>query len=181
MSRGRWIVSLAMVAVLVPAPSVALAVGGRIVENVGIRRLVPLKKTAGLDLHDSTNKVRLGWSSKRVTYKDYQGAGYTVYGYFFGTRSSATHKYPLEMYSKASSRHVFTFIVNSSAFVTSNGTHVGTTEVALKSRYGSRVKKYTAGAGYTYYSMHIHTGGKRQYTEFWCRSGKVHHIVIGRY
>jgi hypothetical protein len=169
-----------MVAVLLPTPSVALAVSGRIVENVGIRRLVPLKKTAGLNLHDSTNKLRLGWSSKRVTYKDYQGAGYTVYGYFFGTKSSTTHKYPLEMYSKASSRHVFTFIVYSSALVTSNGTHVGTTEVALASRYGSRVKRYTTPT-YTYYRMHIHTGGKTQFTEFWCKSGKVHHVVIGRY
>jgi len=170
MSRGRWIVSLAMVAALVLAPTVALAaVGGRIVENVGV-------KTAKLNLHDTTNTHRLGWSYKRVTYDDYQGAGYTVYGYFFGKKSATTHKYPLEMYSKKSTRHVFTFIFNSSAFVTSNGTHTGTGETTLVSRYGSRIKKHTTPT-YHYYTMGTRTG----MTEFWCKSGKVHHIVIARY
>jgi len=182
MRRGRWLVSFGLVAALVLAPSMALAIGGRVVENVGIRRLVPLKKTAALNLHDSTNILRL-WKPTHVKVDDdYQGAGYTVYEYFFGKKSATTGKYPVEMYSKKSTRHVFAFIINSSAFVTKNGTHVGTTEAALTSRYGSKIKKHTTPT-YTYYRMSIRTGVplKTQSTEFWCKSGKIKFIMIARY
>ena len=161
---------MALAVALVAAPSVALAqISGRIVENVGI-------KTAKLGLHDTTDAHRLGWSYKHVVDKDYQGAGYTVHEYFFGAKSSKTHKYPLEMYSR-SNRHVFTFIVNSSALVTKNGTHVGTTETALKSRYGSKVVRRTTSNGYSYYRM----SGSGGHTEFWCKSGRVAYILVTVY
>lgn len=167
MRTGRWLVPMALAIVLVAAPSVALAqISGRIVENVGI-------KTAKLGLHDTTDAHRLRWSYKRIVDKDY---AIPVYCYFFGAKSKTTGKYPLEMYSKKSNRHVFTFIVNTPALVTSNKTHVGTTEAALESRYGSRVTRHTTST-YTYYRM----GTSRGLTEFWCKSGKVAYIVIARY
>jgi hypothetical protein len=170
MKRSRWLVPVLLSAVLVLAPSVALAaLSGRLVENVGV-------KTAKLNLYDTTDAHRIGGSYRRVIDRDYQGAGYTVYEYFFGRKSARTHKYPLEMYSMGRTRRVFTFVVNSSAFVTRNGTHVGTVEATLVSRYGSKVTKHTTPT-YTYYRM----GTRAGLTEFWCKSGKVAWITIARY
>ena len=168
MHGNRWLVPVALAGALMLSPSVALAarISGRIVENVGI-------KTAKLNLHDTTDTHRLGWSYRRVVDDNY---AYTVYKYLFGKKSSKSGHYPLEMYSKKSNRLVFTFIVYSPLLVTKNRTHVGTGEDALKSRYGSRVTKWPASNGYTYYSMHAGSG----LTEFWCKSGKVHHIVIAK-
>jgi hypothetical protein len=173
MNGNRWLVPVVLAAVLVLAPSVALArISGRIVENVGIKAATRTK-TASLGLHETTDTHRLGWSYRRVVDHNY---AYTVYKYLFGKKSSKSGHYPLEMYSKKSNHHVFTFIVYSPLLVTKNRTHVGTGEDALKSRYGSRVTKWPASNGYTYYSMHAGSG----LTEFWCKSGKVHHIVIAK-
>jgi hypothetical protein len=166
MHGNRWLVPVALAGALMLSPSVALAarISGRIVENVGI-------KTAKLNLHDTTDTHRLGWSYRRVVDDNY---AYTVYKYLFGKKSSKSGHYPLEMYSKKSNRHVFTFIVYSPLLVTKNGTHVGTSEDDVKSRYGSSTK-YTTPT-YTYYRVHASSG----LTEFWCKSGKVHHIVIAK-
>jgi hypothetical protein len=170
MHGNRWLVTATLAVLLILTPSTALAgrISGRIVENVGIKR-------AKLNLHDTTDRRRLGWKYRRVVDRDYQGAGYTVYEYYFGKKSSKTHKYPVEMYAK-SNHHVFTFIVNSPFLKTKNGTHVGTTEGALTSRYGAKLTQHTTPT-YTYYTM----GTSKGLTEFWCKSGKVHHIVIARY
>jgi hypothetical protein len=169
LAKGRCLVPLVLAVALLWAPSAAFAaISGRIVENVGI-------KTAKLGLHDSVDAHRLGWSYERVIDDDYQSAGYRVYCYFFGVKSSTSHKYPLEMYSK-SNHHVFTFIINTPKLVTSNGTHVGSTEAALVARYGTRVKS-SVGPVYTVYYM----GTRNGRTDFYVRAGKVHDIRIARY
>jgi hypothetical protein len=165
--KKRLLVSIVAVLVLLWSPSACFAaLSGRIYENRGV-------KTARLALHDTTNDHRIGGSYKRITDKSY--AGQTVYRYDFGTRSKVTHHYPIQMYSK-SNHHVFTFILYSSAFVTANGTHVGTTEEALVSRYGDLLTKST-GPVYTDYSMGTRSGR----TDFYVLGGKVHHIVISTY
>ena len=169
MDRSRLLAAVALSAVLLLTPSIATAaISGRIVENVGI-------KTAKLGLHDSTDTHRLGWSYRRVVNRDYQGAGYVVYEYYFGKKGAKSHKYPLEMYS-AGNHHVFTFVINTSSLKTKNGTGVGTSESALTSRYGATLKS-SSGSIYTDYYLGTRAGR----TDFYVRAGKVHHIVVSRY
>jgi hypothetical protein len=168
MSIGRrWLLPFVLVSALVLCvPSVSFAgIKGRIVEGVGI-------KTAKLGLHDSTDAPRIGGPYKRA--KDTSYANQTVWRYRFGSKMS-TGKYPVEMYSHGN-HHVFTFVINAKALVTSNGTHVGTSESALTSRYGSRIKK-SVGPVYTDYFMGTRSGR----TDFWVLNGVIHHIVISRY
>lgn len=166
MRRIRAIALVAVLAIALTAPAVAhAAIRGRIVEGVGI-------KTARLGLHDSTNARRIGGSYTR--YKDTSYAGQTVWRYNFGSKLS-NGRYPVVMYSHGN-HHVFTFVVNCKTLVTKNGTHVGTSESTLVKRYGSRLKK-SVGSVYTDY----HMGPRSGRTDFYVRSGKVHHIVISRY
>jgi hypothetical protein len=159
-------VVVALALLWAPAASFA-AITGRIVENVGI-------KTAKLGLLDSTDAHRIGGSYKRVKNTDYGGGGKTVYEFYFG-KKLANKKYPVEMYSK-SNHKVFTFIINTTTLATKNGSRVGTSESALKSRYGSKLTS-SVGPVYTDYYM----GTRNGRTDFWVKAGKVHHIVISRY
>ena len=166
-TRRYRLLALALGLILIASPAVSFAaITGRIVENKGV-------KTARLGLHDSTDRKRIGGTYKKTVDKSY--AGQTVYKYMFGSKSKSTHKYGLEMYSKAN-HHVFTFIIYSTRLKTSNGTHVGNSEAILVQRYGSRITKQTTPT-WVYYYMETSSGR----TEFWVRSGKVHHIVIARY
>jgi hypothetical protein len=165
-ARRTLLITVVLATALLWSPKASFAgISGRIVENVGI-------KTAKLGLHDSTDAARIGGSYKRS--KDSSYAGQTVWRYLFGAKLS-TGKYPVEMYSKGD-HHVFTFVINCKALVTSNGTHVGTTEAALTSRYGTRLTKSVTPT-YTRYYMGTRTGR----TDFWVRNGVIHHIVISRY
>lgn len=160
-----WLIAIVLVCSLALFPTASFAaISGRIVENVGV-------KTAKLGMLDSTAAHRIGGSYKRS--KDSSYAGQTVYVYKFGKKSGG--KFGLEMYSKGN-RKVFTFVINSSALVTRNRTHVGTGESTLVSRYGSKLTK-TVGPVYTDYFMGTRSGR----TDFYVRNGKVHHIVISRY
>lgn len=164
-TRRYRLLALVLASVLIASPAVSFAaITGRIVENKGI-------KTARLGLHDSTDRKRIGGSYKKTVDKSY--AGQTVYKYVFGAKSGG--HYGLEMYSKAN-HHVFTFIIYSTKLKTSNGTHVGNSEAVLVQRYGSRITKQTTPT-WVYYYMGTSSGR----TEFWVRSGKVHHIIISRY
>jgi hypothetical protein len=163
----RWLAPLVLAVALVVAPSPSFAaISGRIVENVGV-------KTAKLGLDDHDDAKKIGGSYKSA--KDNSYAGLTVWRYRFGAKMS-NGKYAVEMYSKGTARHVFTFVINTTKFVTKNGTHVGTTEASLVSRYGTRLKP-SPGPVYTDYYM----GTRNGRTDFWVRAGKVHHIVISRY
>jgi hypothetical protein len=163
----RWLAPLVLAVALVVAPSPTFAtITGRIVENVGV-------KTAKLGLDDHDDAKKIGGSFKAA--KDNSYAGLTVWRYLFGAKMT-NGKYAVEMYSKGAARHVFTFIINTTKLATTNGSHVGTTEAALTSRYGTRIKK-SVGPVYTDYYMGTRSGR----TDFWVLNGKVHHIVISRY
>jgi hypothetical protein len=163
--RRIWIFTAVLAVALLAAPPASFAaLSGRIVEGVGV-------KTAKLGVKDSTDAKRIGGTYKRS--KDTSYAGQTVWKYVFGKKSGG--KYGLEMYSKGN-HLVFTFVINSTRLRTKNGTHVGTTEDTLTSRYGSKLKK-SVGPVYTQYYM----GTRRGRTEFWVLNSKVHHIVISRY
>jgi hypothetical protein len=163
----RFLLPAVVALALLWAPTASFAaITGRIVENVGI-------KTAKLGLLDSTDAHRIGGSYKRVKNTDYQGVGLTVYEFYFGSRL-ANKKYPVEMYSKSNHR-VYAFIIYTTKLVTKNGTHVGTAESTLKSRYGPKLKSLPTSV-YTDYYMTSSTGR----TDFWVKAGKVHHIVIAR-
>lgn len=160
----RRLASVVVVAALVLAPMAAYAaISGRIVENVGV-------KTARLGMKDSTAALRIGRPYVRTVDRGYAAL---TYRYSFGKKIGG--KYPLVMYSN--SKHaVFNFQINTSAFRTSNGCAVGTTESALKRKYGTKLKRQSSP---TYHWYWIGTRSGR--TDFFVRSGKVHHIVIWRY
>jgi hypothetical protein len=166
-TKRRFLIPAVVALALLCTPAVSFAtISGRIVENVGI-------KTAKLGVRDSTDARRIGGSYRRVKNTDYGGGGKTVYEFYF--EKMKNKKYAVEMYAK-SNHSVFTFIIYTTQLATKNGTRVGTTENALKSRYGSKLKK-SVGPIYTDYKMGTRSG----MTEFFVKAGKVHHIMISRY
>jgi len=163
--RRSWVFPIVIAVALLVAPSPGFAkLTGRIVEGVGV-------KTAKLGVKDSTDAKRVGGTYKRS--KDTSYAGQTVWKYVFGKKSGGV--YGLEMYSHGN-HLVFTFVINCTTLKTKNGTHVGTSEDTLTSRYGSKLTK-SVGPVYTQYYM----GTRHGRTEFWVKNAKVHHIVISRY
>jgi hypothetical protein len=164
--RSGLFVAVAMAALLA-FPAVGLgAIRGRIVENVGIKTT----KTAKLGMRDSTAASKIGGSYKRLKDASYDTL---VWVYRFGKKSGG--KYGLEMYSK-SNRAVFEFVINCNTLTTKNGTRVGTGEITLNNRYGSKLKK-SVGPVYTDYWMGTRAGR----TDFYVKDGRVKQIVISRY
>jgi hypothetical protein len=158
--RGLTVVALAGALLVVPAAASATT---RIYVNKGVG-------TARLGQLDTAAALRLG--RVKAKKRDSSYAGRVVWVRYFGTKSGG--KYALELYSNKSHR-VFAFVINRSNYVTSAGIHVGSSESALTSAYGSALSSFP-GPVYNRYSLGGSSG-----TDFYCRGGVVTKIMVRRY
>lgn len=161
-SKAFRLIALSLALTLVFAAVAQAAV--TIVENAGVGR-------ARLGMSDSTCASRLGRVVKKGRDSSYENQ--VVYYFCFGRRLSSG-AYPLVMYSNRSHR-VFSFVVNSSGYVTRRGIRVSSTESALRRAYGSKLRRYR-GSVYTRYTL-----GSRPGTDFYVKGGRVRKIVVRTY
>lgn len=160
-TRFYTLIALALVAVLV-LPATALAANRTIYTGKGV-------SGAKLGMKDSTAAKKIGKVVKKGVDKNYPGQ--TVYVFYFGKKSHG--KYAVEMYSKKNHK-VFAFVIRSSAYKTSKGIRVGSSEAALTAAYPTIVNQ--GGSVYTRY----HLGGNPG-TDFQVQNGKVKIIQIWKY
>jgi hypothetical protein len=128
------------------------------------------------------SNARLGsadWAAIKILGKPAKSGRDTSYArqivyYFYWGRRLSSGKYPLQMYSRGN-RLVFTFICNSSAYVTPKGIKVGSSEAALKRAYGSALKRYWNPV-YIRYRTSARTG----WTDYYVRRGAVAQIIVGK-
>jgi hypothetical protein len=101
---------------------------------------------------------------------------YTVWWYAWGKKKSG--RYPLKMYARIikSKRTTFQFDVNSSAYVSTKGVKVGSTEEKLTDTYGDDLHR-TETSVYTYYTLPASvTGGPK--TDFIVKDAAVKMIFV---
>lgn len=121
---------------------------------------------AKLGMGAVTAAKKLGTVKKVYKDPNYDG---TIWVRCFGTKSHG--HYALELYSKGRTGKVTAFVIYASKYKTTKGIHTGSSVGALKSAYGSKLKK---GSGY--YGLRAASGK----TWFWIRNGKISKIWIWR-
>lgn len=156
------------------APALAIVriyVSGKYATSLGVGY-------ARLSRTESYNISKLGSPSYRARDTSYEGQ--VVYKCGWGTKipsgkTNAGH-YRLEMFSKLKDgkRITFAFWCYTSMYYTTKNIHVGSTESALRSAYGSALRKGTTGT-YTPYTLN---SAYKWRTTFYCRNGKVQKILI---